>query len=151
MSLKHHTLTQAPVEPVISRVEQLMPTIETFSESELQELRHQIDQRLHLDLGSLDLAEELGLQFRQAKQLLNEIQNDKFIATNQKSQVFNSVRAITSDIVKQQEVVWSAERLKKIEIATIKALDTLPAEARSAFFSLYGKYLKDPNAPADTV
>lgn len=149
MTLKSHSLTQdapAPKEP--TAVELLMPTLETMSEVDLQELRHQVDLRLQLDLGNLDLAEELGLQFRQGKALLHEVQIDKDTPNSQKAQVFNSVRSMLSDIVKQQESVWGMERLKKIEIAIVKALsgDDVPADVRVRFFDIYGEYLKDANA-----
>ena len=101
---------------------------------------------LQLDLGNLNLAEELSLQFRQAKALLHEVQGDKSIATNQKAQILNSARAMLSDIVRQQAEVYNMERLKKFENAFVKSANAMSAEQREIFFELYGKYLKDPYA-----
>lgn len=146
MTLKSHSLTQEHKPAPVSLVTLLMPEIEKLSEAELSDLRHQIDLRLHLDLGQLDLGDELALQFRQAKALLHEVQGDKDVAANQKAQIFNSVRAQLAEIVKQQESVWSMERLKIFEVAFVKASRLLTDEARDAFFDLYGRFMKDPNA-----
>lgn len=151
MTLKSHSLTQEVVPEKVSAVTALMPTIEKFSESELSELRHEIDLRLRLDLGDLNLAEELAMQFRQSKNLLHEIQGDKTVTTTQKAQILNSARAQLSDIIKQQTEVYSMERLKKFEIAFVKAATTLTTEARELFFALYGEYLKDPDAAGPAV
>lgn len=145
MTLKSHSLAQERKPAPMSAVNLLLPEIEKLSESELSDLRHEIDLRLQLDLGQLDLSDELALQFRSAKALLHEVQGDKTIATNQKAQILNSARAMLSDIVKQQESVWSMERLKIFEVAFIKASRLLTGEARDAFFDLYSRFLKDPN------
>lgn len=146
MSLKNHSLTQEPKPVIVSPVTLLLPEIEKLSEAELVELRHEIDLRLQLDLDQMDLSEELALQYRQAKALQQEVQGDKQTPANQKAQIFNSVRAQLAEIVKQQESVYSMERLKVYEVAFVKATRLLTAEARDAFFDLYGRFLKDPNA-----
>lgn len=146
MTLKSHSLTQEHKAPEVSAVSLLLPAIEALSEADLIELRHQIDLRLQLDLDTLNLSEELALQFRQAKALLNEVQSDKDVAANQKAQIFNSVRAQLAEIVRQQESVWSMERLKIFESAFIKAARLLTEESRNAFFDLYGRFLKDEHA-----
>lgn len=145
--LKSHNLTQDKPKPKVSPVKVLMPGVEQLSEAELMELRHEIDLRIGLDLGQLNLSEELALQFRQAKNLLNSVQNDKDVATNQKAQIFNAVRGQLTAIIEQQETVWSMERLKTFEVAFVKVAHLLDAEQREVFFDLYGKYLKDSNAP----
>lgn len=151
MALKNHSLTTPAKPEKISAIAPLMPEIEKLSESDLYDLRHELDLRLQLDLGQLNLAEELALQFRQAKAMLHAVQNDDDIPTNQKSQMLNSTRSMLTDIVKQQEIVWSAERLKIFEVAFVKASALLSAEAREAFFDLYGKFLKDPQHVAESA
>jgi hypothetical protein len=128
-----------------SKLDLVIDQLPGFDDKELAELRYALDALLPLDLGKLDLAEELALQFRQAKVLLVEVQRDATTPANQKAQIFNSVRAQLESIVKQQEVVWSMERLKKFEVAFIKAANLLTPEARDAFFDLYGEFLQDPN------
>ena len=152
MTLKSHSLAATPPKPkALTAVEVLLPEIERLSESELGDLRHEIDLRLHLDLSKLDLSEELALQFRQVKALLHEIQNDSATPVNQKSQLFNSARGQLSDIIRQQEAVWSMERLKTYEVAFVKCAHLLTEEARAAFFDLYGTYLKDIHAADPAV
>jgi hypothetical protein len=146
MALKDHSIKSAPKQ--VSAVELMLPSLEQLSEIELIELRHQIDLRLQLDLDKIDLSEELGLQFKQAKSLMNQVNSDKDIATNQKAQIFNSVRAQLAEIVKLQTVVYSMERLKKFEVAFVKSLGIMPGDARAAFFDLYSEYLKDPDVSA---
>jgi hypothetical protein len=134
MSLENHDLSPVAIAPRGN-------SLAEKTEAELLELRQQIDRRLNLDLADLNLTQELVLQFKQAKNLLDDILDDSEIASNQKSAVLNSATSILSAIAKAQEQIYSAERLKTIEAATIKALKTLPLEAQEAFFSLYGKYL----------
>lgn len=146
MTLKRHSLAATPVPVKVNAVEELMPAVRELSESDLQELRHQIDVMLCLDLGSLNLGEELGLQFRQAKALQHTIAQDKHTPANQQAQLLNSVRSQLTEIIKQQEAVWSMERLKKYEVAFVKVAGMMTEEQRAIFFDLYGQYLKDPTA-----
>lgn len=143
MSLKKHSLAAPVAAPIIDAVEELLPAVRLLSETDLQELRHQIDTMLCLDLGSLNLAEELALQYRQAKQLQHSIGQDKNTPANQQAQLLNSVRSQLSEIIKQQEVVWGMERLKKFEVAFVKVAGMMSDEQRAVFFDLYGQYLKD--------
>lgn len=129
-----------------SRLELIIKQLPDLTEGELAELRYSVDALLPLDLGSLDLAEELALQFQQAKALLVDVQRASDIPANQKAQIFNSVRGQLESIVKNQEVVWSMERLKKFEVALVKACGLLTDEAKAAFFDLYSQFLKDPEA-----
>lgn len=151
MTLKQHSLAQEVKAPVVGVVDALLPTLRDWAESELYDLRYQIDLMLQLDLGNLNLAEELSLQFRQASALMNETRGDKSIPTNQKAQILNTARGMLSDIVRQQADVYSMERLKKFEVAFVKAANAMEAEPREVFFELYGKYLKDPHAASDAA
>jgi hypothetical protein len=113
----------------------------SMGETALIDLRSQIDEHLTLDLKDINLAEELALQFKQAKALYTEISNDPDTAANQKAQVINSVSSILATITKAQAELYNAERLKKLEAATLKALRTLPLPQQEAFMELYGEYL----------
>jgi hypothetical protein len=124
-------------------VEVELKPLSEMSDEEMLDLRNEIDSRLNIAIADLNLTEELGLQYRQGKVLLSSIQNDKTTPANQKAQVFNSVGAQLGQIVKMQSDVFSMQRLKKFEIAFIKAAETLPQAAKEAFFDLYGEYLKD--------
>jgi hypothetical protein len=116
--------------------------LDGLSDEELIALRMRLDKRLNLDLKELDLAEELGMQYRAGQILLASVQDDKNTPANQRAQVFNSVGNMLKDIVKQQKVVYDAERLKRFESAFLKVLEDLPDDKKRKFFDLYGEYLK---------
>lgn len=135
MSLKNHSLT--PNKPA----EKVDPLAD-LDDAGLLKLRNRIDARLTVDIGQLNLTEELGLQFRAGKLLLAHIQEDDETPANQKAQVFNSVSAMLTKIIEQQELVFNAERLKRYEAAMLKVLELCATEEqRNTFFDLYGEFL----------
>lgn len=119
-----------------------------LSEEDLLKLRHEVDKKLQIDPRMLNMADELGLQYRSGMALLASIQDDAEVPANQRAQVFNSVGAMLEKIVKQQKVVYDAERLKRFEAAMLKTLQSLPEEQQKLFFNLYGDYLTTPTEPA---
>lgn len=116
--------------------------LEGLDDQELLTLRHRLDKKLKLDLTQLDLAEELGMQYRSGMILLASVQDDKETPANQRAQVFNSVSSMLEKIVKQQKIVYDAERLKRFESSFLKVLQDLPEASKRKFFDLYGEYLK---------
>lgn len=121
-------------------------SLEGMDEAALLKLRAQLDDKLQVEIRQINLTEELGLQYRAGKLLLEETQNDPEVPANQKAQVFNSVNSMLASIVKMQESIYSMERLKRYETAFLKALETLPKEGKEAFFDLYGTFLADKGA-----
>lgn len=117
--------------------------ISKLDEEELLNLRAEIDNHLKVEIKHLNLTEELGLQYRQGRKLLERAHADKEIPTNQVSAVYNSVASMLEKIVKSQEAIYSIERLKRYEVAFLKAIETLPPEGKEAFFDLYGSFLDD--------
>lgn len=117
--------------------------LEGMTDEELLALRHRLDKKLNLDLAQLNLAEELGMQYRSGMILLASVQGDSDTPANQRAQVFNSVGAMLEKIVKQQKVVYNAERLKRFEHAFLRVLEDLPLESKHKFFDQYGDYLKN--------
>lgn len=136
MTLKDYSLTQAKPKPAAD-------ILDGLDEAELLALRHKIDLRLNIEISNLNLTEELGLQYRQGQALLQSVQNDKDVQANQKAQVFNSVSAMLEKIIKQQDIVYSAERLKRFEVAILRVLEKLPPESKQVYFDLYSEYLGD--------
>lgn len=120
--------------------------ISKLDEEELLALRAEIDNHLKVEIKHLNLTEELGLQYRQGRKLLEKVNSDASIPANQVSSVYNSVASMLEKIVKMQESVYSAERLKRYEVAVLKAIETLPKEGKEAFFDLYGSFLEDKGA-----
>jgi hypothetical protein len=124
--------------------------LEGLDDEELIALRLRLDKRLNLDLKELNLAEELGMQYRSGQILLASVQDDKGVPANQRAQVFNSVGNMLKDIVKQQKVVYDAERLKRFESTFIKVLDLLGTdEMKKRFLDLYSQYLAEDETPAE--
>jgi hypothetical protein len=117
--------------------------LEGLDDEQLLALRRRLDKKLNLDLARLNLADELGMQYRSGQLLLAKVQEDDETPANQKAQVFNSVGTMLKDIVKQQKIVYDAERLKRFESAFIKVLEELPVESKRKFFDLYGEFLKN--------
>lgn len=121
-------------------------SLDTMDEDALLALRADIDSHLKLEIKHLNLTEELGLQYRQGRKLLERAHNDKDIPTNQVSAVYTAVSSMLEKIVKMQEAVYSMERLKRYEVAFLKSIETLPPEGKESFFDLYGSFLDDKGA-----
>lgn len=135
MELQNFSISATPEKPATD--------IADLSEDQLLALRAEIDDKLQIGIKNLNLTEELGLQYRNGMKLLKDIQSDNSTPANQKAQVFNSVSGMLEKIVKMQESVYSMERLKRYEVAFLKAIETLPVEGKENFFDLYGSYLED--------
>lgn len=125
--------------------------LEGLDTDQLLALRHRLDKKLNLDLTKLNLADELGLQYRAGMALLASVHSDSETPANQRAQVFNSVGAMLDKIIKSQKIVYDAERLKRFESAFLKVLEGMPLEAKHKFFDLYGEYLKDEGGEAEAV
>lgn len=142
MTLKNRSL--APTGP-----EAKIDPLEGLDEIGLMALRERIDMIIKPDLARLNMAEELGLQYRQGKHLLALIQNDNGTPANQKAQVFNAVAGMLEKIVKQQKIVYSAERMKRCESAILKVLMHAGSEDdKRRFFDLYGEFLAEDSDAA---
>lgn len=114
-----------------------------LNEADMLSLRRKIDVTLKVEIKDLKLTEELGLTYRQGQVLLDSVVDDGDVPASQRAQVFTSVNAMLEKIIKQQEIVFNAERLKRYEAAFMKVLEELPAEARTRYFDMYGEFLSD--------
>lgn len=140
--LKDHSLTGNTLNPGgADQVDLVVRLMKNMGEGELAEIRFHLETLQPIDLEKLDLNAELALQYRQAKELMVTAQKDVGVPTNQKAQLFNTLRAQLEGIVKQQESVYSMERLKTFETAFLKAANAMTADARDLFFDLYSKHL----------
>lgn len=135
MELQNFSISATPEQPATD--------IADLNEEALLKLRAEIDDKLQIGIKNLNLTEELGLQYRNGMKLLKDIQSDNQTPANQKAQVFNSVSGMLEKIVRMQDSVYSMERLKRYEVAFLKAIETLPVEGKENFFDLYGSYLED--------
>ena len=136
--LKNYDLNSTPAEPV--------DLLKGLDHEAMLVLRRRIDAELRIEIADINLTEELGLQYRQGQLLLAEVMADRTTPVNQKAQALNSVRATLESIINQQQIVYSAERLKRFEVAFHKVLEKLEPESRELYFNLYGEYLHDRGA-----
>lgn len=129
--------------PIEDHSLQVTPTfrLDSMGKAERLDLRAQLDASLKLDLKELDLGQELGFTFQQARALYDEVNGDEKTPANQRSQILNTLTGILQGIVKTQTELYNIERLKRLESAMLKALKTLPAENQAAFMDLYAQYL----------
>lgn len=115
-----------------------------MSESELMSVRHDLDLRLAISIEQLNLTEELSLQYRQGKTMLDRVVNDDQVPANQVAQIFNSTQAQLEKIIRLRAQIFSQERLKRFEGAFLKVLELAATdEQRVQFMEMYGDFLKD--------
>lgn len=139
--MKDRSLTKPA--PKLDKSDHLNALIADLSEADLLSLRRKIDVSLKVEIKDLKLTEELGLTYRQGQVLLDNVVADNDVPASQRAQVFTSVNAMLEKIIKQQEIVFNAERMKRFEAAFMKVLEDLPVESREKFFDMYGDYLSD--------
>lgn len=107
---------------------------------ELRALRAEIDRVLPPNtMDSLNLESELVEQFLQVKGLQTKALNDANIPLNQRSQLAGQVAGTLAQLVKMQIDLQRDERLKKIELALVEAVQTLADDAKDRFFVEYEK------------
>lgn len=127
-----------------SNLDTILSAVEKLEEKDLVRLRSRLDEILNIGIGDLNLGEELSLQLRRAQRLLAGIENDDKVSTKDKSQMLNTIQNQLDKIIKQRQVVFSQERLKRYEAAMLKCLESLGTdEQRTTFLELYGSFLED--------
>ncbi len=94
-----------------------------------------------IPLNDLKIDDELANIYAQAKNFLAQVQYTD-APPNQVAQVINTISTILKEISKTQTDLYNAERLKRIEAATIQAIKTAPKEAQDVFFDEYERILK---------
>ncbi len=110
---------------------------------QLLTLRGEIEKRLPaVALKDLNMEKELVLQFLAAQSLQARVTSDDRVAANQKAQVANSLAASLATLAKFQTEVHSSERMKRVEIALIDAVNLLPLEAKVSFMDAYAAILE---------
>jgi len=115
-----------------------------LSLEELLDLRARIEPLLPAtSLQDIDLQRELVLQVTVLQQLQTSTHSDETIPPNQMAQVSNSLSSALANLVRVQNNVYTSERLKKIEVILIQALNNLPLQAQEEFFAAYETALED--------
>lgn len=116
------------------------PNLEDFSVSELLELLKRVKGRLPATkLKDLDLEEELVMHFLNLKELMTLTLYDEDVPANQKAQIANSCAGLLQQMTKSQASIYSAEKVKRMEVALLKALHGMPQDVLEAFLDRYEK------------
>lgn len=98
-------------------------------------------------LAELNLEDELLIQYSKANALLSSVEFDSETPLNQKAQAQNSIVAILSAIIKNQEAVRNMAEVNVLEAALGDTLKEFP-EIKEAFLARYeGKLLQAMRQP----
>ena len=116
------------------------PVLDDYNVAELIELLKRVKARLPATkLKDLDLEEELVLHFLNLKELMTVILYDDEVPANQKAQIANSCASLLQQMTKSQSTIYSAERVKRMELALMKSLHGMPQEILEEFLERYEK------------
>lgn len=88
-------------------------------------------------LQSLDLEQELVLQFMRVKELQSATLASSRVAPNQKAQVANTVAASLAQLTRLQTELHTAERFKIMENHLVRAMKRLPLDVAEDFIREY--------------
>jgi len=111
--------------------------LDNYELKDLIVLKARIEKRLPT-LQSLDLQQELVLQFTETKGLLRDASKAPL---NQKSQIINTASSILKQLAEMQIKLYSADRNKALELCLIELLKEADEEDREAFMEEYEKRL----------
>ena len=116
------------------------PALEEFNVAELIELLKRVKARLPATkLKDLDLEEELVLHFLDLKELMTVVLYDDDTPANQKAQIANTCASLLQQMTKSQATLYSAERVKRMEVALLKSLHGMPQDILEDFLERYEK------------
>lgn len=119
------------------------PYVDTLDYDQLRELRDQIDAKLPAgSLKSLNLETELVTQYQRVLNLQDKVLRDSDVPANQRAQVAGAVGSALQQLIKMQEDLQLQVTLRRMEEALVESLQTLPEEARDAYFIAYERIAK---------
>ena len=112
--------------------------LDGMSSADLIELHAKIEKKLGgTTLEEVNLVRETLLQMHRAKVLQEAASKaGEGIPLNQRAQVQNSLSNMLAQLGRMQIDLFTSERIKRIQGATIKVIKTLPKEAQNHFFEL---------------
>jgi hypothetical protein len=111
--------------------------LDTMSREQLLALHSKIEQKIGgLSLTEVNLVKETLLQIHRAKALQETASTAADAPLNQRAQVQNSLGTMIKDLAKMQSGLFNSERIKRIQIAVVKVVKTLPKAQQDHFFEL---------------
>jgi hypothetical protein len=122
----------------LDKAPKLMFNWDVLPLDQLLKYHAEIEKRLPATaLKDINLEKELLLQFHTVRQLQTMTLDDEETAANQKATVANTVAATLNKLVEMQNAIYTSERFKQIEQATIRALSKLPNELAAQWLAEY--------------
>jgi hypothetical protein len=97
---------------------------------------------VELTSKSLNLQDQLLLQYNTASRLLHEAAYDRDTPLSQKASALNSATSILGALTKMQAELYSLERIKAIEGCLISVLKEFP-DVQAAFLARYEEALSE--------
>lgn len=94
-----------------------------------------------IELGKLNLEEEMLLQYHALRELQNDVMSDDEVPVNQRAQVANTVAATLKTLGDQQISLYTTERYKAIENLLIRHLSKQPEAFAEKFLAEYKEVL----------
>lgn len=135
--------TRAEIETAFRGDHTARITLGSLTESELRQLRSEIDAMLpKVGLSELNLEQELVDQYYKTKDLMDEVSTDADTPANQRAQVCNAVTSSLAQLVKLQEDLRREETLKLMESCLVEAIKFLPDESKENFYEDYERLAK---------
>ncbi len=103
-----------------------------------------VDEAESVQVGSLDLLMEVQEQMVMVRTLRRNISAmGKAASTKDLKDLISTSTSLFSMLTKLHDDVLNQDRLRKIENATIKAIEGLPVEVRNRFFDALEEYLDE--------
>lgn len=144
MTIKDHSMqranneTKAPKQP-----KDIDAYIVAADEDEKMRLYTLLTGTMELEVKNLNLTEEVGLQFKQAKFFLSTLMTDEDIPANHKAQALNTVTRLLHTMTDMREKIYGQERQKKFDAAWLRTMRELPKHQQETFMELFGEHLND--------
>lgn len=106
---------------------------------DLRKIKAEVDTLLGvgLSMDDINLEKELVQQFTCIKNLQSTVIGDPDIPANQKAQVAGQVTSTLHKLIQMQIDMQRDERLKLIESTLLEAIESLPENVKTSFFTRY--------------
>lgn len=115
-----------------------------YTVAELVRFRDEITAQLPAtELSSLNLEQEVLLQYHTLRELQSDVLADTDTPANQRATVANSVASILKTLADQQASLYTSERFKDIENLLIRTLTLFPEDVAAKFIEEYEQILKN--------
>ena len=85
----------------------------------------------------MDLLDELKSHFENLKYTLSEVLNDPDESPSQKASLASAINNCLAQMIKMEKELYNINRVKAMEDSLVRAIDTLPEDAKERFLTHY--------------